>query len=163
MGLTDDLLNYLDVQRAEFPRPADPSPGPSPNPNPNPGPLPSPNLAPQPNPEPTPASGGKSVVLQSGTILNGRAELLALLGAENGSLLTEERQGNGSNYCWAKFITENNSGKVGGFMGRGGSGKLTDVQHSWVFNRITDSQRDVAIRANGDLASKSASGDKPQI
>ena len=177
MELTDELLNYLDVQRAEFPRPADPSPGPSPNPNPNPGPLPSPNLVPQPNPEPTPASGGKSMVLPSGTILNGRAELLALLGAENGSLLKEERQGNGSNDLLAKaadqqepyrFITENISGKAskleaGAFMGRGGSGKLTNVQHSWVFNRITDSKRDVAIRANGYLASKSASGDTPKM
>ena len=48
-------------------------------------------------------------------------------------------------------------------MGRGGSGKLTNVQHSWVFNRITDSKRDVAIRANGYLASKSASGDTPKM
>ena len=68
-------------------------------------------------------------------------------------------------------ITENISGedlqlKAGAFMGRGGSGTLTNVQptgrhanHSWVFNRITEFKRDVAIRANGYLVSKSASDD----
>lgn len=55
-------------------------------------------------------------------------------------------------------------------MGRGGNGKLTNVQptgrhanHSWVFNRITEFKRDVAIRANGYLVSKSASGDTPRM
>ena len=119
-----------------------------------------------------------------GTILSSRAELMALLGAENGRLLKEERQGNGSNYLLAnvadqqepyRFITENLSGnrlklEAGAFMGRGGNGKLTNVQptgrhakHSWVFNRITEFRRVVAIRANGYLVSKPASGDTPKM
>ena len=95
--LTTELLNYLDAQRAEFPRPTDPSPVPEPSPNPNPNPDS------QLKPNPTLAFGGETVVLPPGTILISRADLMTLLGAATGSLLKEERQGGDElNYLLAK-------------------------------------------------------------
>ena len=199
VDVTDELLSFLDAQRIEFPRPANATPavpaaggggGGAGGGGGGAGGSGGGGGNGQGSGDGDGKGTGGTAVLPPGAVLNGRGDLLTLLGAAGGSLLKESRHKSvhGLNMLLARVpnqddpnrvITENMSGRpmkldAGIYIGRGGRGSLLSSgsntlpegrqqAHSWVFNRGNDYKRDVAIRANGFWVLKSASGDTPKM